>query len=102
MAQGNSTWSEERAAAELLLKFGIRVSPRTVRRYMPPGTGGGSRAASGQRWATFVRKHAYILQASDFCVAVTARFRVLYILAVLAAGSRGLVHVNVTSNPTAT
>ena len=27
-----------RLAAELLVKVGIRLSPRTVRRYMPPGT----------------------------------------------------------------
>jgi hypothetical protein len=33
MARGNPSWGEERIAAELLLKLGIRVSPRTVRRY---------------------------------------------------------------------
>ena len=43
MANDNPTWGEERIeriAAELLLKVGIRISPRTVRRYMPkdPGT----------------------------------------------------------------
>src|SRR5258707_3206675 len=36
MAAANRTWGEERIASELLLKPGIRVSPRTVRRYMPP------------------------------------------------------------------
>ena len=35
MASSNPTWGEERIADELLLKIGIRVSPRTVRRYMP-------------------------------------------------------------------
>jgi hypothetical protein len=35
MATANRTWGEERIAAELLVKLGIRVSPRTVRRYMP-------------------------------------------------------------------
>src|SRR5271166_2253016 len=35
MAHENQTWGEERIAAELLLKLGVRVSPRTVRRYMP-------------------------------------------------------------------
>jgi hypothetical protein len=34
MAQANQTWGEERIAAELLLKLGVSVSPRTVRRYM--------------------------------------------------------------------
>jgi putative transposase len=32
MARANVTWGEERIGAELLLKLGIRVSPRTVRR----------------------------------------------------------------------
>src|SRR5262247_360990 len=35
MAVANHTWGEERIAAELLVKLGIRVSPRTVRRYLP-------------------------------------------------------------------
>ena len=35
MADDNPTWGEERIAAELLLKVGIRISPRTGRRYMP-------------------------------------------------------------------
>ena len=39
MAHENPTWGEERIAAELLLKLRIRVSPRTVRRYMPLNTG---------------------------------------------------------------
>ena len=35
MAQENPTWGQERIANELLLKLGLRVSPRTVRKYMP-------------------------------------------------------------------
>ena len=35
MADNNPTWGEERIANELLLKIGIQISPRTVRRYMP-------------------------------------------------------------------
>src|SRR5205085_9367145 len=35
MAAANRTWGEERIANELRLKLGIRVSPQTVRRYMP-------------------------------------------------------------------
>ncbi|MEN8108966.1 MAG: helix-turn-helix domain-containing protein [Pseudomonadota bacterium] len=35
MALSNPSWGEERIANELLLKLGIRVSPRTVRKYMP-------------------------------------------------------------------
>ena len=39
--------------------------------------------------------------ACDFCVTVTATFRVLYIFVVMEIGSRRLVHVNITSHPTA-
>ena len=35
MARENPTWGQERIANELLLKLGLRVSPRTVRKYMP-------------------------------------------------------------------
>jgi putative transposase len=58
MAADNVTWGEERIAAELLLKLGIRVSPRTVRRYIPPPPPGPQRGPSSQRWRTFVRNHA--------------------------------------------
>src|SRR5437899_1157865 len=34
MAVNNPTWGEERIADELLLKIGIRISPRTIPRYM--------------------------------------------------------------------
>jgi len=101
MARDNPSWGEERIAAELLVKLGIRVSPRTVRRYLGRGHAGGGRRASGQRWATFVRNHAQALVAGDFCVVVTATFRVLYVFVALEVGSRRLLHVNVTSHPTA-
>ena len=35
MATENPIWGEERIANELLLKLGLWVSPRTVRKYMP-------------------------------------------------------------------
>jgi transposase InsO family protein len=103
MAQNNVTWGEERIAAELLLKLGIRVSPRTVRRYMGRGGGGGGKPsrASGQRWATFVRNHAQAVVTCDFCVVVTATLRILYVFVALEIGSRRLLHVNATAHPTA-
>jgi putative transposase len=102
MAQDNPTWGQERIANELLLKLGLHVSPRTVRKYMPtrldrsPGT-----RIQSQRWATFVRNHAQAIVACDFCVAVTATFRILYVFVVIGHASRRLLHVNVTANPTA-
>jgi hypothetical protein len=44
MAKRNPICGEERIAAELLLKLRIRVSPRTVRRYMPTGYRPGPRS----------------------------------------------------------
>jgi hypothetical protein len=35
MATENPLWGEERIASELMVKLGIRISPRTVRKYMP-------------------------------------------------------------------
>jgi putative transposase len=37
MARENPTWGQMRVAAELYLKLGILVSPRTVRKYWPWG-----------------------------------------------------------------
>jgi transposase InsO family protein len=100
MAAANRTWGEERIASELLVKLGIRVSPRTVRRYMSagPGTKNGS---GSQAWSSFVRNHARAVLACDFFVTVTATFRVLYIFVVLEVGTRRILHWNVTEHPTA-
>ena len=100
MAAANRTWGEERIAAELLVKLVIRVSPRTVRRYMASDTGPRGRAGT-QTWRTFVRNHARAVLACDFFVVVTARFRVLYVFVVLEIGTRRILHWNVTAHPTA-
>src|SRR5712691_8842674 len=102
MAHDNPTWGQERIANELLLKLGLRVSPRTVRTYMPKRSdrGPGKRAPS-QQWSTFVRNHAQAIVACDFCIAVTATFRILYVFVVIEHASRRLLHVNVTAQPTA-
>ena len=101
MAAHNVTWGEERIAAELLLKLGIRVSRRTVRRYMQSFPSSPQRGSGSQRWRTFVRNHAKAMLACDFFVAVTARFRVLYVFVIMEVGSRRIRHLNVTSHPTA-
>ena len=100
MAAANRTWGEERIASELLLKLGIRVSPRTVRRYMSRGASPRNGARS-QTWRTFVRNHASAVLACDFFVAVTVTFRVLYVFVVLEVGTRRILHWNVTDHPTA-
>jgi len=99
MATANRTWGEERIASELLVKLGIRVSPRTVRRDMPSGPGS-KRGPGSQAWGTFVRNHARSVIACDFCLAVTAGFRMLYIFGVPEVGTRRILHWSVTDHPT--
>ncbi len=99
IAGENPSWGEERIANELLLKLGIRVSPRTVRKYLPWRPRG--RPRGDLRWSTFLRLHARGLIACDFFVAVTARFRLLYVLVVIEHDSRRLVHFNVIAHPSA-
>ena len=99
MAVDNPRWGEERIANELLLKLGIQISPRTVRKYMPKRPGGKPRG--DQRWATFIRNHAKAIVACDFCIAITATFQMLYVLVVIGHETRKLLHVNVTAHPTA-
>ncbi len=77
----NPAWGEERIANELLVKLGIQVSPRTVRKYMPKRPNGQSRG--DQRWSTFLKNHAKAIVACDFFVAVTATFRLLYVFVVI-------------------
>src|SRR5262245_36421656 len=67
MATNNATWGEERIANELLLKIRIKISPRTVRRYMPKNPKRPTHPS--QRWMTFVRNHASAIIAADFFVA---------------------------------
>ena len=97
--EDNPIWGEERIANELLLKLGVRVSPRTVRKYLPKRPPGQPRG--DQLWSTFLKNHAKGVLACDFFVAVTATFRLLYVFVVIEHGSRRLRHVNVTAHPSA-
>jgi len=105
MAQENPTWGQARVAAELSLKLGIDVSPRTVRAYWPPEPERrGRRRTSSQNWRTGRRLsaiHAQSIVACDFLVVVTARFPTLYVFLLMEVGTRRIVHCNVTAHPTA-
>ena len=82
MARENVLWGEERIANELLLKLGVRISPRTVRKYLPKRSPG--RPRGDLRWSTFLKSHARGILACDF-----------------EHGTRRLAHVNVTTHPSA-
>jgi putative transposase len=81
MATENPTWGQEHIANELKLKLGIRVSPRTVGKYLRECPR--REPDPSQRWLTFVRNHAQAMVACDFFVVVTARFRILYVFVLL-------------------
>ena len=95
----NPTWGEDRIADELLVKFGIRVSPRTVSKYL--GSGRPHIGRGDERWVTFVRNLAKAIVACDFFVSVSATFRVFYVFVAKEIGSRRILHINVTDHPTA-
>jgi len=100
MATHNCTWGEERIAAELRVKLGLTVSPRTVRRYMPPRPRRRS-GQSAQSWGTFLHNHASAVRACDFFIVVTATFQRLYVFVSLDIATRRVVHWNLTQHPTA-
>ncbi|HEV8416868.1 MAG TPA: hypothetical protein VGQ49_24950 [Bryobacteraceae bacterium] len=99
MAAENHTWGEELIANELKLKLGIRVSPRTVRKYLASYRD--RTPDPSQRWLTFVHNHAQAIVACDFFVVFTARFRILYVFVIMELGRRQSLHHNVTSHPSA-
>src|SRR5262249_50981152 len=94
MATANPLCGAPRIHA-LLLKPGIDTAERAVFRLMPrrPST-------PSQTWRTFLANHFRDLVAIFFTVS-TARFRILFVLVVLAHHRRRVVHFNVTEHPTA-
>ena len=89
-------WGAERIRGELL-KLGIRVSKRTVQKYMRSVR---PRGQHGQTWGTFLRNHTHDIWACDFLQLYDAWFRPIYAFFIVAHGTREVVHVNVTRSPT--
>jgi transposase InsO family protein len=96
MSRENRLWGTERIRGELL-KLGIVVSNRSIRRYRWRGP---SRPPS-QTWRTFLHNHAHHLWGADLFTVPTLTFKTLYVLVFINHHRRELVHVNVTANPTA-
>jgi transposase InsO family protein len=96
MSRENRLWGTERIRGELL-KLGIVVSNRSIRRYRWRGPA----HSPSQRWRTLLRNHAHHLWAADLSTVPTLTFNALSVLVFIAHDRRELVHVNVTANPTA-
>ena len=95
MTARNRLWGAERIRGELL-KVGLRVSKRTIQKYLRRLP----RSHSGQKWWTFVRKHAHDIWCCDFVQAYDLLFRHVFLFFILNQGSRRVVHVAATRNPT--
>ncbi|MGH2350756.1 MAG: integrase core domain-containing protein, partial [Chloroflexota bacterium] len=96
MSEENSLWGSERIRGELL-KLGLTVSNRSIRRYRWRAPG----RPPSQTWRTFLRNHAHAIWAADLCVVQTLTLKTLYVLVFIAHGRRELVHLAVTAHPTA-
>jgi transposase InsO family protein len=94
MAQENRLWGAERIRGELL-KLGIRVSKRTIHKYLPK-----ARRHSSQTWATFLKNHAGNIWATDFTVVHDLLFRPQYIFVVIELQTRRILHSAATRSPT--
>ena len=96
MAASNRIWGAERIRGELL-KLDIRVSKRTIQKYMKQVR---PQRAPGQTWKTFLRNHAAEIWACDFLQVTDLFFRPLFAFFIIELKSRKIIHVNVTRSPT--
>jgi hypothetical protein len=95
MSRDNPSWGEDKINEELRVKFGIRHSTSTIRKYMAkrrPHRG-------GQKWCTFIKNHSHELFACDFMTQYTALFAIVYVFVVMEIGTRRIVRFNLTESP---
>jgi putative transposase len=80
-----------------LARLGFKVSARTVAKYMHRTHHRGP----SSHWRSFLRQHASTVWACDLFCLQTITFRTLYVFFVIHHASRQVLHVQVTSHPTA-
>jgi transposase InsO family protein len=90
-------WGARKIQGELS-KLGFAIGLATVSRYLPKRLPDPGRR---QRWMTFLRNHQDAIAAMDFCIVPTVSFQLLYVWFVIDHGHRRLIHLNVTTNPSA-
>ena len=96
MASENRLWGAERIQGELL-KLNIKVSKRTIHKYLPQAKPARS---STQNWSTFLKNHSHQIWACDFLPVNDIFFRQLYAFVIMELSSRKIVHIGVTAHPT--
>jgi transposase InsO family protein len=95
MSVENPLWGAPRIHGELL-KLGFEVAQSSVAKYMVK-----RRGPPSQGWRTFLRNHAPDIAAMDLFVVPTIGVDLLYAFIIVRLDRRGLVWINVTTNPTA-
>jgi putative transposase len=95
MARENRLWGAERIRGELL-KLGVKVSKRTIQKYMLKER----RSRSGQTWSTFLKNHFRDIWACDFTLVNDLLFRSWYVFVIMELHTRRIVHAAVARSPT--
>src|SRR6266850_3437597 len=95
MSVENPLWGSPRIHGELV-KLGFEVAQSSVAKYMVK-----RRGPPSQGWRTFLHNHAPDIAAMDLFVVPTIGFDLLYAFIIVRLDRRGLVWINVTTNPTA-
>jgi hypothetical protein len=93
MSVENPLWGAPRIHGELL-KLGFAVAQSSVAKYMVK-----RRGPPSQGWRTFLHNHAPDIAAMDLFVVPTIGFDLLYAFIIVRLDRRGLVWINVTTNP---
>jgi hypothetical protein len=88
---------EQNAFVVSALSLDIRVSKRTIQKYMRQVP---RKRSHGQTWKTFLRNHAAEVWACDFLQVTDLFFRPLFAFFIIELKSRKVMHVNVTRTPT--
>ncbi len=94
ISKENPLWGSERIRGELL-KLGIVVSNRSIRRYRWRRIG----PSNHQRWRTFLSNQMRGIWAADLFVVQTVSYRILYVFFLLRHDRREWIHFNVTASP---
>jgi transposase InsO family protein len=95
VSSANPLWGAPGIVGELG-KLGVKVAKSTVDRYRVR-----SEKAPSPTWKAFLKNHMKDLVSIDFLIVPSIRFKLLYVLIILAHSRRRVLHFNVTENPTA-
>jgi len=97
ISKENPVWGSERIRGELL-KLGIIVSNRSIRRYRWRSV---RPAGDQQRWRTFLKNELRGIWAADLFAVQTVSYRTLYVFFLIRHERREWIHFDVSASPIA-